>query len=157
MAIEIHVPTGTRTLGGTTRAVVETLLAKGFQNIDPPESGKLEVELMNADGKEWAKTVPEEASAEELFRIWEALKQRYPVEEVINRIEEAWQLAKSQKSSRSMIAIIELIAERQFGKPVQTTQSPHGISDALALILSDTTPLLPIEGDEHNSMGSMGS
>ncbi len=89
--------------------------------------------------------------------IVEALKQRYPVEELINRIEEAWQLAKSQKSSRSMIAIIELIAERQFGKPVQTTQSPHGISDALALILSDTTPLLPIEGDEHNIMGSMGS
>ena len=63
MAIEIHVPTGTRTLGGTTRAVVETLLAKGFQNIDAPESGTLEVELMNADGEEWALQVPEEVSA----------------------------------------------------------------------------------------------
>ena len=66
MGIEIHVPAGTRTLGGVTRAILEMLLSKGFQNIDPPESGKLEVELMNADGEEWAKGVPEEASAAEI-------------------------------------------------------------------------------------------
>ncbi len=66
MAIEIHVPAGTRTLGGATRAVLEMLLSKGFQNIDPPVSGKLEIELMNADGEEWAKSVPEEASAAEI-------------------------------------------------------------------------------------------
>jgi hypothetical protein len=66
MSIEIHVPTGGRTLGGTARAVIEALLGKGFQNIDPPESGVLEVELMNADGEEWAKQVPEEASAAEI-------------------------------------------------------------------------------------------
>lgn len=66
MPIEIHVPTVGRTLGGTVRAVLETLQAKGFQNIDPPESGVLEVELMNVDGEEWAKSVPEEVSAQEL-------------------------------------------------------------------------------------------
>lgn len=66
MSIEIHVPTGGRTLGGTARAVIEALQNKGFQNIDPPESGALEVELMNADGVEWAKAVPEEASAVEI-------------------------------------------------------------------------------------------
>jgi hypothetical protein len=66
MAIEIHVSTQGRTLGGTVRAVVETLLAKGFQNIDPPESGVLEVELMNVEGEEWAKLLPEELSAAEL-------------------------------------------------------------------------------------------
>jgi hypothetical protein len=66
MAIEIHVPTGSRTLGGTTRAVLEILLAKGFQNIDPPESGKLEVELMNVDNEEWAQTIPDDASPTEI-------------------------------------------------------------------------------------------
>lgn len=66
MAIEIHVSTQGRTLGGTTRLVLEALLTKGFQNIDPPESGVLEVELMNVDGEEWAKSVPEEASAQEI-------------------------------------------------------------------------------------------
>ena len=65
MAIEILVPTG-RTLGGSARAVMETLLAKQFVNIDPPESGALEVELMNADGVEWAKNVPEEVTAADL-------------------------------------------------------------------------------------------
>lgn len=66
MAIEIHVSTQGRTLGGTARLVLEALLTKGFQNIDPPESGVLEVELMNVDGEEWAKHVPEEASAQEV-------------------------------------------------------------------------------------------
>ena len=46
--------------------LLEALLTKGFQNIDPPESGVLEVELMNVDGEEWAKSVPEEASAQEI-------------------------------------------------------------------------------------------
>ena len=66
MSIEIHVPTVGRTLGGCVRAVLETLQQKGFQNIDPPESGVLEVEFMNVDGEEWAKNVPEEASPSEI-------------------------------------------------------------------------------------------
>jgi hypothetical protein len=66
MGIEILVSTQGRTLGGTVRLVLEALIAKGFQNIDPPESKVLEVELMNVDGEEWAKNVPEEASAAEM-------------------------------------------------------------------------------------------
>lgn len=67
MAIEIHVPTVGRTLGGCVRAVLETLLQKGFTNIDPPESGVMEVELTDGDkGEEWARHVPEEVSPSEL-------------------------------------------------------------------------------------------
>lgn len=66
MALEIHVSTQGRSLGGTVRLVLEALIGKGFQYIDPPESGVLEVELMNVDGEEWAKSVPEELSAAEL-------------------------------------------------------------------------------------------
>jgi hypothetical protein len=60
MAIEILVPTGGRTLGGASRAVLEALLSKGFQNIDPPEGGVLEVELRNVDDEEHARSVPDE-------------------------------------------------------------------------------------------------
>lgn len=65
MAIEILVPT-TRTLGGATRAILEQMLGPGFQNIDPPESNGLLVEIMNVEGEEWPKRVPEEVSPQEL-------------------------------------------------------------------------------------------
>jgi hypothetical protein len=63
--IEILLPTS-RTLGGATKAVLEALLARGFQNIDPPEGEALEVELMNVDGEEWAKTVPDDVTPQDL-------------------------------------------------------------------------------------------
>jgi len=65
VAIEIHVPT-TRTLGGATRAILEQLRGSGFQNIDGPETEYVLVEMMNVDGEEWAKRVPEEAGIHEL-------------------------------------------------------------------------------------------
>jgi hypothetical protein len=63
--IEILLPTA-RTLGGSVRAVLEQLLGPGFQNIDPPEGVPLEVELMNVDGEEWAKSVPGDTSPADL-------------------------------------------------------------------------------------------
>jgi hypothetical protein len=63
--IEILLPTA-RTLGGTSKAVLEALLARGFQNIDPPEAETIEVEFMNVDGEEWAKVVPDDASPHDL-------------------------------------------------------------------------------------------
>lgn len=65
MAIEILVPT-TRTLGGAARALLEQMLGAGFQNIDPPESRAIQVEIMNVEGEEWAKRVPEELSPTDL-------------------------------------------------------------------------------------------
>lgn len=59
MPIEILVPT-TRTLGGATRAVLETLLGPGFANIDSPEEEDIEVELMNVDVESWPQNVPSE-------------------------------------------------------------------------------------------------
>jgi hypothetical protein len=80
MAIEILVPTGGRTLGGAARAVLDALLTKGFQNIDPPESGVLEVELRNVDEEEHARSVPDEFSpadiAEEIKADKEILRVR---------------------------------------------------------------------------------
>jgi hypothetical protein len=64
VAIEILLPT-TRTLGGAVRAVLETLRGKLFENIDPPE-GSIEVELMNVEGDEWAKSVPDDVDAADL-------------------------------------------------------------------------------------------
>jgi len=66
MTIEILVPTGGRTLGGATRAVIETLLSRGFQNIDPPESQVLEVELRNVDDVDHPRSVPDEVSPADL-------------------------------------------------------------------------------------------
>jgi hypothetical protein len=63
--IEILLPTE-RTLGGATKAVLETLLARGFRNIDPPEGDTVEVELMNVDEEEWAKAVPDDVSPHDL-------------------------------------------------------------------------------------------
>jgi hypothetical protein len=67
--IEILIPT-TRTLGGATRAVLEALVGRGFHNIDAPE-GALEVEIMNVEGEEWAKHVPDDLPPEE---VGEAIK-----------------------------------------------------------------------------------
>lgn len=89
--------------------------------------------------------------------IVEAFKQRYPPEEIIKRVDEAWELAKSQKSSRAMTAIIELIIERQYGKPAAVTQSPSGISEALAMILADDTPLIDMAMLDPQNMGSNSS
>jgi hypothetical protein len=63
--IEILIPTQ-RTLGGAAKAVLETLLGSGFQNVDAPQEGPIEVELMNVDGDEWAKQVPDEISPTDL-------------------------------------------------------------------------------------------
>ena len=65
MPIEILLPT-TRTLGGAAKAVLETLLAKAFQNIDAPEGESVEAELMNVDGEEWARMVPDDLSPADL-------------------------------------------------------------------------------------------
>ncbi|MCB9830698.1 MAG: hypothetical protein H6806_13180 [Planctomycetes bacterium] len=65
MAIEILIPT-TRTLGGAARVLLQQLQTKGFQNIDPPESQNLEVEVMNVDGESAPRMVPEDISAEDL-------------------------------------------------------------------------------------------
>lgn len=65
MAIEILVPT-TRTLGGAARVILLQLLGPGFANIDGPEESPLEVEVMNVDGEEWPKMVPDEISPDQL-------------------------------------------------------------------------------------------
>lgn len=65
MPIEILVPT-TRTLGGATRAILETLMGPGFLNIDAPEGDEIEVELMNIDVTSWPKVVPTDISTEDL-------------------------------------------------------------------------------------------
>ena len=65
MAIEIIVPT-TRTLGGAARVVLLQLLGPGFANIDAPAEPPLEVEVMNVDGEEWPRLVPDEVSPDEL-------------------------------------------------------------------------------------------
>ena len=65
VSIEILLPTA-RSLAGTTKVMLETLLARGFSNIDPTEGPSIEVELMNADGDEWAKNVPEDVSPHDL-------------------------------------------------------------------------------------------
>lgn len=65
MTIEILVPT-TRTLGGAVRGLLEQILGSGFQNIDPPETRGVLVELMNVEAEEWAKRVPEELTPAEL-------------------------------------------------------------------------------------------
>ncbi|MCB9826287.1 MAG: hypothetical protein H6805_10745 [Planctomycetes bacterium] len=68
MAIEILIPT-TRTLGGAARVLLQQLQTKGFQNIDPPESQNLEVEVMNVDGESAPRMVPEDISAEDREEI----------------------------------------------------------------------------------------
>jgi hypothetical protein len=65
VSIEILLPTA-RTLAGTTKVMLETLLSRGFSNIDAPEGASIEVELMNADGDEWAKNVPDDVSPTDL-------------------------------------------------------------------------------------------
>ena len=50
------------------RAVLDQILRAGFQNIDPPESSAVLVELMNVESEEWAKRVPEELSTDELAK-----------------------------------------------------------------------------------------
>jgi len=65
VTIEILIPT-TRTLGGAVRAILDQIQGPGFQNIDRPETDYVLVEMMNVEGEEWAKRVPEEVGTEEI-------------------------------------------------------------------------------------------
>jgi len=71
VALEILIPT-TRTLGGTVRGLLEQMLGAGFQNIDPPETRAVLVEMMNVEGEEWAKRVPEELEPAEIGELIKA-------------------------------------------------------------------------------------
>lgn len=82
MGIEILLPT-TRTLGGATRVLLEQLQGGGFENIDPPESPAIEVELMNVDGESWPRVVPEDVTpanlGEEVKANREIVRVRVPL------------------------------------------------------------------------------
>jgi len=59
MAIEILLHTE-RSLAATTRMILDRMTGAGFENIDAPEDGNLEVDCLDGDsGEEWGFTAPE--------------------------------------------------------------------------------------------------
>jgi hypothetical protein len=71
MAIESLVPTD-RSLAAATRLVLDRLAVAGFENIDPPEDGRLEVDCLDGDtSEEWGLVVPESTPMAAFLKIKE--------------------------------------------------------------------------------------
>lgn len=79
--------------------------------------------------------------------IKDALSQRWSPEVIVDRIEAAFELAKSQGSARGMLAATELVCHYLYGKPVmQIATVNEGKTALLEQLLHGTdfnAPLLP--------------
>lgn len=71
MAIESLLPTN-RSLAAATRVVLDRMAGTGFENIDSPEDGRIEVDCLDGDsGEEWGFATPEISSMDAFLKIKE--------------------------------------------------------------------------------------
>jgi hypothetical protein len=71
MAIETLFPTE-RSLASATRLVLDRLTGAAFENIDPPEDGRIEVDCLDGEsGDEWGLVVPEASPMDAFLKIKE--------------------------------------------------------------------------------------
>src|SRR5262249_13969777 len=71
MAIETLLHTE-RSLAAATRMVLDKLLSNGFENIDPPEDGRVEIDCLDGDsGEEWGFVAPEVGAMDAFAKIKE--------------------------------------------------------------------------------------
>jgi hypothetical protein len=71
MAIETLLHTE-RSLAAATRMVLDKLIAAAFENIDPPQDGRIEVDCLDGDsGEEWGFVAPEVGAMEAFAKIKE--------------------------------------------------------------------------------------
>ncbi len=69
MGIEILLQTD-RSLAGATRSVLDRLLGAGFENVDPPEDGRVELDCLDGEsGEEWGLVAPETSAQDAFGRI----------------------------------------------------------------------------------------
>jgi hypothetical protein len=71
MAIEILLHTE-RSLASATRLVLDRMTGAGFENIDAPEDGRVEVDCLDGEsGEEWGLVAPETSPMDAFLRIKE--------------------------------------------------------------------------------------
>jgi hypothetical protein len=71
MGIEILVTTS-RSLAASTRSMLDRLVAAGFEYVDPPEDGRLEVDCLDGEsGEEWGFVSPETSPMDAFTKIRE--------------------------------------------------------------------------------------
>jgi hypothetical protein len=72
MGIEILLTTQ-RSLAAATRSLLDRLTGPGFENIDAPEDGRVEVDCLDGEsGEEWGVVAPEVSAMEAFSKIKEA-------------------------------------------------------------------------------------
>jgi hypothetical protein len=72
MTIEILLRTD-RSIAGATRAVLDKMLGTGWENIDAPEDGRVEVDCLNGEtGEEWGFESPQVTAMDAFTRIKDA-------------------------------------------------------------------------------------
>src|SRR5262249_50159719 len=72
MGIEILLTTQ-RSLAAATRSLLDRLTGPGFENIDAPEDGRVEVDCLDGEsGEEWGLVAPETSAMETFTKIKEA-------------------------------------------------------------------------------------
>ena len=71
MGIEILLTTS-RSLAASTRSMLDKLVSSGFENVDPPEDGRIEVDCLDGEsGEEWGFVAPETTAQEAFGKIKE--------------------------------------------------------------------------------------
>lgn len=71
MGIEILLTTS-RSLAASTRAMLDKLAQAGFENVDPPEDGRIEVDCLDGEsGEEWGFLAPETSAMDAFTKIKE--------------------------------------------------------------------------------------
>jgi hypothetical protein len=72
MTIEILLRTD-RSIAGATRAVLDKMVGTGWENIDGPEDGRVEVDCLNGEtGEEWGFEAPQTSAMEAFTQIKDA-------------------------------------------------------------------------------------
>lgn len=75
--------------------------------------------------------------------IKQVIRDRYTLEQLLGRLDEAYNIALMQKSPRGMINATIPILEYSEGKPVQQVVIEAGRTDLLEQLLQSDRPLLP--------------
>lgn len=76
--------------------------------------------------------------------VRKALEARLPPDEVVRMWDEAWTVASTGRSAKTMVALLELAMAYTMGKPKQTLSVESADNtQLLAALLADRTPLLP--------------
>ena len=80
----------------------------------------------------------------------QGLRDAFPPEEWGERLEEIWTIAASRGSAKTQLMVLQVVADRLIGKPVQSVEVEKNETKRIIAMLADV-PIFTVETEEQST------